>query len=212
MERATELKWVVHPWTERPEEEFFATTTSRKRQRKLHQNEEGSRSRSGLSPFATVLDEMLFLRCTVGVHGVFSESVDVAVRAMGTPCPDKHASNNNNNNNAGASATKSLFDTNEVPLGPVVLFSFFSGILVALLVFKHFSGSAQASAASPWQAQRRQAPRRLGRRSSNLGPHSAVPTEADEYDRDNDNACDDDADGDAGVAIGGREASDREIL
>lgn len=66
MEQATKLDWVVHPWTERPEQEFFATTTeNNERQRRIRQ------TTAVLTPFETVLEEIVFLKCTVGVHGVF---------------------------------------------------------------------------------------------------------------------------------------------
>jgi glycerophosphoryl diester phosphodiesterase len=177
-ERATEMDWLVHSWTERPEEAFFATTAKPEgKRRSLAQD---------LVPFANIFEEILFLKCTVGVHGVFSESVDVAVRAMGTPCPNtKHSGSGH------SSPTPLAFDTSEIPLGPVAGFSFLSGILVALLLFKScFGGRANNrsnnnnSDTSNQQPQRRRAPRIPGRRVSNLPPHQAVPTDAADDDND----------------------------
>eukprot|EP00536_Pseudo-nitzschia_multiseries_P007225 jgi/Psemu1/17371/gm1.17371_g len=91
MEQATKLNWVVHPWTERPEHEFFATT------RKQQQHNRRLTS-AAVTPFDTALEEILFLKCTVGVHGVFSESVNIAVRALTLPCPKSNKKKNSNAN------------------------------------------------------------------------------------------------------------------
>jgi glycerophosphoryl diester phosphodiesterase len=168
MEKAREAGWKVHPWTERPEEAFFATTM---------ENDEGSRRRrrneDSLVPFGNVFEELLFLKCTVGVDGVFSESVDIAVRAMGMPCPSKHS------HRTSSSSSNNTFDMNEIPLGPVIGFSFVSGILVGLMVWKYCGGGGRGNArANNNRQQQRRAPRILGRRQSNLPPHFAVPTEA----------------------------------
>jgi glycerophosphoryl diester phosphodiesterase len=69
MEHAAKLGLVVHPWTERPELEYIGGDTS-------------------AFSFESVLDELTFLFCTVGVHGVFSESVEVAVLAASIACPE----------------------------------------------------------------------------------------------------------------------------
>ena len=70
MERAAKLSLAVHPWTERPELDYLGDV-------------------SAAPIFGTVLDEILYLFCTVGVHGIFTESVEMAVVATRTPCPDK---------------------------------------------------------------------------------------------------------------------------
>ena len=174
-EKAKELNWIVHPWTERPEHTFFATTVNPPTRRRM--------SQTHLSPFENVLEEVLFLKCTAGVHGVFSESVDVAVRAMGMSCPGddkaKHAS-------FGTSSGTNSFDKAEIPLIPVIGFSFLSGILAALLAWKYICGGGAAANNDNGQQrpQSRRAPRIPGRRVSNLPPHLSVPTEADDVDDD----------------------------
>jgi glycerophosphoryl diester phosphodiesterase len=66
-EKASEFGLVLHPWTERPESQYFST-----------------------SQFASALDETHYLLCKVpGVHGIFSESVDLAVRAAFLPCDEE---------------------------------------------------------------------------------------------------------------------------
>lgn len=178
MERAAELRLeAVHPYTMRPETSFFATAT-----------DDGRRNRqlsSDVAPFENVLEELLFLKCTVGVHGVFSESVDIAVRAMGMSCPDtKHSRGKGGSSSAtsssGTSNSFSIMD--EMPLGPLIGLSFLSGILLALIAFKFVCDRRQIP--QPSAPQTRRAPRLPGRRISNLGPHSAVPTEAADEDDD----------------------------
>jgi hypothetical protein len=73
MEHAAKLNLALHPWIERPELEYIFnicgdTTTP---------------------TFESVLDEIVYLFCIVGVHGIFSESVEMAVLAANMPCPDK---------------------------------------------------------------------------------------------------------------------------
>ncbi|KAL3926298.1 MAG: hypothetical protein SGBAC_013532 [Bacillariaceae sp.] len=69
MERATKSELAVHPWTARPELQFFSEPST------------------GVLPYENVLEEIQHLFCVVGVHGIFSESVDVAVLASTLPCP-----------------------------------------------------------------------------------------------------------------------------
>ncbi|CAJ1941864.1 unnamed protein product [Cylindrotheca closterium] len=69
MQRATKSNLAVHPWTARPELEFF------------------SKPSNGVLPFDNVLEEIQYLFCEVAVHGIFSESVDTAVLASALPCP-----------------------------------------------------------------------------------------------------------------------------
>jgi glycerophosphoryl diester phosphodiesterase len=144
MEEATKLGWVVHPWTERPEVEYFVPT--------------GKTHGETVPPpmFPTLLDEILYFKCKLGVHGIFSESVDIAVRAMNQPCPDTssstpegstegnngmapvtsptscstpESSSSNNNNNK----TDPLMNSTNVPLGPLFLFAFILGIFATLV-------------------------------------------------------------------------------
>ncbi|VEU43351.1 unnamed protein product [Pseudo-nitzschia multistriata] len=170
MEHAQKFNWVVHPWTERPEREFFAT----------HPHQRRKASAAALAPFESVLDEILFLKCTVGVDGVFSESVDVAVRALGLACPTEAQGHPN----AGPSCTRSNATSTDpcpscplgsgmlLPLGPAILFSFVLGILAALLVLRYCCGLSPSRERVPL---RRRAPRIPGRRLSHLPPHTAVP-------------------------------------
>jgi glycerophosphoryl diester phosphodiesterase len=199
MEKAKTAGWKVHPWTERPEEAFFATTTENDEERRRRRRRNEARQHQGILPFENVLEELLFLKCTVGVDGVFSESVDIAVRAMGMACPGdtKHSH---------GSSSSSSFDTNEIPLGPVIGFSFVSGILAALMVWKYSGGGGNARSNNNRQQQRR-APHILGRRRSNLPPHSAVPTEAADDDDNSDDS--DDSDDGAPMVL---DDTDREIL
>lgn len=70
MERATKSDLVVHPWTARPELEFISEPST------------------GMQPFENILEELQYFFCEVGVHGIFSESVDAAVLASSLPCPE----------------------------------------------------------------------------------------------------------------------------
>eukprot|EP00980_Cylindrotheca_fusiformis_P003653 scaffold818_cov136-Cylindrotheca_fusiformis.AAC.19 len=70
MERAAMSELAVHPWTARPELNFFSDPPP------------------GAPQFESVLEEIQHMFCTVGVHGIFSESVDTAVLASTLPCPD----------------------------------------------------------------------------------------------------------------------------
>lgn len=177
MERAAELKLeAVHPYTMRPETTFFATATGGgRRNRQLS---------SDFVPFENVLEELLFLKCTVGVHGVFSESVDIAVRATGMSCPDTKRGKGSSTSSStdSSSTTNSISMMDEIPMAPLFGLSFVSGILTTLIAWKFFCGRRQTS--QPVASQTRRAPRLPGRRISNLGPHSAVPTEAADEDED----------------------------
>ena len=187
MERTTELKLeAVHPYTMRPEKAFFATTTADgKRSRSL-----AERQHNNFAPFENVLEELLFFKCTVGVQGVFSESVDVAVRAMGMFCADaKHSRGKGSSSSSSPSTSGAGVDIgvpfDEIPMGPVLGLAFVSGILVTLIALKFCCGRRRTSInlqQSPTQT--RQAPRINGRRVSNLGPHSALPMELDDEDDD----------------------------
>ena len=116
MERISELQMVLHVWTERPEIFYLV-------------DQELS--------FRTVMDEIYYLKCNVShVHGIFTESVDMAVRALQIPCPTKATTTipqpqqsttsicNNNN------TTK-----NETHVSIVVaLISFLSGIIITVMM------------------------------------------------------------------------------
>jgi len=43
---------------------------------------------TGMQPFENILEELQYFFCEVGVHGIFSESVDAAVLASSLPCPE----------------------------------------------------------------------------------------------------------------------------
>lgn len=60
MERAAKSDLAVHPWTERPELSYFSDPPP------------------GSPPFESVLDEMQYLFCTVGVHGKHEKFGQVA--------------------------------------------------------------------------------------------------------------------------------------
>jgi glycerophosphoryl diester phosphodiesterase len=162
MDLAVKLDWVVHPYTERPESSFLVSPPS------ASSSEAAGASSSPY--FANVLEELMYLRCVVGVHGVFSESVDVAVRAMNMPCPagydlvslsgansevvahqtsmeSSSGSSSSSSSSSGSSsstpptscpptssqnAINTVFNGEDVPLGPVVLLSFTMGLVVAL--------------------------------------------------------------------------------
>jgi len=202
MEKSKKFSWVVHPWTERPENNFFVTTANtgenrkeRSRQRRQQVVSTSNNTKMNFSPFTTVIDELLFMKCTVGVHGIFSESVDIAVRVMNMPCPAELQINgkfvvvggvggSNDLSSSSSDATpscstegkddggcgsgiKSIFNMDEIPLGPVILFSFISGILTALVVWKYCLSPDSSSSSN---AQRR-------RRRSQRQSHSAIPTD-----------------------------------
>jgi glycerophosphoryl diester phosphodiesterase len=166
MEKARKAGWVVHPWTERPEVQFFVRTDLS--ERRVMQQEDDYANATDVtdtfpptlpvpptpdssspslpsSPFTTVLEEIMFFKCKVGVHGIFSESVDTAVRAMNMPCPG----NNYNGDGTGGTApsecpisksNNAFMNTSNVPLGPVILASFCFGILATLVTWKLTGG------------------------------------------------------------------------
>ena len=78
--KAEEFSLVLHPWTERPELQYVTP------------------------PFNNSMDEMRHLLCNVtGVRGIFSESVDKAVRAAQLPCnADSSPKINGNGSSAAA--------------------------------------------------------------------------------------------------------------
>lgn len=63
-EKAGSFGLVLHPWTERPEQEFMT------------------------QGFTNIVDETRHLFCNMGAQGVFSESVSAAILAANLPCDD----------------------------------------------------------------------------------------------------------------------------
>ena len=107
MERAKKSDLAVHPWTARPEVEFFLERTQQ--------------------PFENIVEEILYLFCEVGVHGIFSESVDAAVLASSLPCPEngsKRGKDMSENVCFQGSTTAQFF---------VAFATFMMGVLIALL-------------------------------------------------------------------------------
>ena len=113
MQRITELQMVLHVWTERPEQVYL----------------------NHHPLFRTVMDEIYYLKCNVShVHGIFTESVDMALRALHIPCPTSTTSSTTSgspqqtaicNNNTG--------ETNHMSIS-VVFLSFLCGIIVTILM------------------------------------------------------------------------------
>lgn len=108
--KAAEFSLVLHPWTERPELQYVAPQ------------------------FNNSLQEMMHLLCNVtGVRGIFSESVDKAVRAAQLPCnadfPPKlneSGSNTAAKNNAGLCYQSQAEADYYVGLASFVMGSFFT--------------------------------------------------------------------------------------
>ncbi|KAG7347336.1 glycerophosphoryl diester phosphodiesterase [Nitzschia inconspicua] len=207
MEKARKADWVVHPWTERPETEFFVQNDLSGRrwlqQQKQQQDPDASQSTTVSSPFSTVLEEILFFKCKVGVHGIFSESVDIAVRAFNMECPNDNAGASAGSGSASGSSSgpsdacpptgkaSTTINKDNIPLAPVILFSFFLGVLSALLLWKICS-SIQRSHDTNGQMNHNNVnggsimmtktnTRRMGGKK-----HSAVPTSEDEAAQDGD--------------------------
>ena len=126
MDRAEMLDLAVHPWAERPELEFFLANDEN------NSNEKPSEESS--LEFPTVLDEMIYLFCTVGVHGIFSESIDAAVLANSLPCPDETMSttapSSSKNNSKFTGETKCKETGNDVLVGMV---SFVTGLMLSII-------------------------------------------------------------------------------
>ena len=126
MDRAEMLDLAVHPWTERPELEFFLANDEN------NSNEKPSEESS--LEFPTVLDEMIYLFCTVGVHGIFSESIDAAVLANSLPCPDETMSttapSSSKKNSKSTGETKCKETGNDVLVGMV---SFVTGLMLSII-------------------------------------------------------------------------------
>ena len=81
--RAAEFQLALHPWTERPEQEFL---------QQQQQNSAASTSTTTTMTtapiFDTVLDETRYMFCQLQVEGIFTESVATAVMAAHMPCDD----------------------------------------------------------------------------------------------------------------------------
>ncbi|KAL3921186.1 MAG: hypothetical protein SGILL_002877 [Bacillariaceae sp.] len=193
MEKARKAGWAVHPWTERPEAEWFVKEDlSRRRQRLLQDgnstdtfDDNSTDTLESLnvtlpptilppsphtdptniipdsekppsSPFTTVMEELMFFKCKVGIQGIFSESVDTAVRAFNMPCPGVDEGNNSGGSSGGSnsggpvpaecstnsssSSSTGFLNASNVPLGPVILASFFLGILITLVIWRFTGG------------------------------------------------------------------------
>jgi glycerophosphoryl diester phosphodiesterase len=213
MEKARKADWVVHPWTERPETEFFVHNdlTRRQRRQSLVRNLQEDTSTvlsSMLSPFTTVMEELMFFKCKVGVQGIFSESVDTAVRAMNMDCPDGNEGvsggsgmsstqaecpdSSSNSDNIINNSSSGGINKDNIPLGPVILLSFILGIFSALLVGKVWSvmrrrqGEVDSNGHSGDDVGgimmiNTNNTRRLGGKK-----HSALPTSEDDDDHHND--------------------------
>ena len=140
------------------------------------------------------------MKCTVNVHGIFSESVDLAVRVMTMPCPSTMedwdhigypddggggipSDDTNGGDGGGRGDLGYFFMTNDIPLGPVILFSFLSGILTALVVFQYCGTGPTHNSLNAEQPQqrRRRRPSQSGRRQSYI----ASPTDINDDDDDN---------------------------
>ena len=120
MERITELQMVLHVWTERPEISY-------------------------LNPmFRTVMDEIYYLKCNVShVHGIFTESVDMAFHALQIPCPTTTTTTGTTDTNTGTNTgvvpqTAICQDNHQYQNGPtsmaVGILSFLLGVIVAMVM------------------------------------------------------------------------------
>jgi glycerophosphoryl diester phosphodiesterase len=116
MQRATKSGLAVHPWTARPELEFLSEPSS-----------------TGTLPFANVLEELQYFLCVVGVHGIFSESVDAAVLASTLPCPPTATGGNKRSKGGGVCENFCSESTAHTQFF-VGFTSFVMGIIIALLV------------------------------------------------------------------------------
>jgi hypothetical protein len=96
----------------------------------------------------------MFFKCQVGVQGIFSESVDTAVRAMNMDCPDgkevgttttssatdcSDSSSSSSSHSDNINGSAGGINKDDIPLGPVILLSFIVGIFSALLVGRVWS-------------------------------------------------------------------------
>jgi len=122
--RTKEFGMVLHPWTERPEQEYMMET------------------------FKDVMEELMYLFCKVGAQGVFSESVHHAVMAATIGCdempteapqsvptkaPVASPTEGGNTNNEDASTDLCYLSDAEANLY-IGLASFVMGIFVSALV------------------------------------------------------------------------------
>ncbi len=157
MERITELQMVLHVWTERPEISY-------------------------LNPmFRTVMDEIYYLKCNVShVHGIFTESVDMAFHALQIPCPTTTTTSTTDTNtgtSAGNIPQTAICQDNNHQNGPtsmaVVIVSFLLGIIVALVMHQ----------CRRWYHQNKSTTNRST--SSNSYQHATTVTNDEEDDDDN---------------------------
>jgi glycerophosphoryl diester phosphodiesterase len=114
-EKASEFGLVLHPWTERPELQYMSPL------------------------FNNSLQEMQHLLCNVpGVHGIFTESVDIAVRAAQLPCNNTDDNKKQHDDTSTSTTTRGnssgLCYESQAEANVYVGFaSFVMGVFVALL-------------------------------------------------------------------------------
>lgn len=85
VEKAKEFGFVLHPWTERPEIDNI-----------YHDNNDATTMNGTATNnhyFESAYDEIRYLQCHVGVQGIFSESVHLAVMASTIGCDDYNYDN-----------------------------------------------------------------------------------------------------------------------
>jgi glycerophosphoryl diester phosphodiesterase len=112
--KAKEYSLEIHAWTERPEYEYVD------------------------AKFIDEVEEMIYLFCSVGIQGIFSESVSTAVLAASLPCDGKLPHNNqpeNDNNNDPESTHKYCYESAEEAGFFTALAAFTMGIFVTSLFF-----------------------------------------------------------------------------
>ena len=154
-DRALELNLALHPWTERPEQVYVT------------------------SQFDSALQETLYLFCQVGVHGIFTESVSIAVMAAQLGCSnfDQEEKDGPERREPTAAPNGNNKDDEEEKHGSSVLCyeseqeaSFYTGLASFIM------GIFVASFVSVWLHRKR----RRGRQRYRVGA-SVVPT-AEEMD------------------------------
>jgi glycerophosphoryl diester phosphodiesterase len=133
MEKAMEFKLVVHPWTERPELDNLSTAPIPD----MSMGETGAKSPTAVH-FDSAMDELRYLFCTVKIHGIFTESVDLAVLAahMGCPSDDNGGefSNPAEDPSGSCSHSSSCYETDKEANLYVGLASFVMGVFLSTIV------------------------------------------------------------------------------
>ena len=93
VQSALERGLVVHAWTERLEKSFVH-----------HDNSIGisaEKTNTDSAQFISAEEELIYLYCTIGIHGIFAENVDLAVRVGRMGCPDNDILFGTDKNNNG---------------------------------------------------------------------------------------------------------------